>query len=357
MKTAPAATNPENSGEKTFRLKDWGRFPVFLAVAVFLLVATWAVNANEGRADPARLGNPAIPILAEKHPPLHSQGRLVAVTGAASAESLGERMFLKPGPWLAVRRDFEVYGWMEREGHGVATGPEWQAVEIPRYDYVQAWSANPHDSGAFHEPSGHENPPLRTEKGTYLASLVRIGRYDFRLNRFTLPVFTPLSLTPEMVDLGGRGRLVGDYVYYQDADPERPKTGDVRFFYQVVPLAPEMTVTGELEGYSVVSAGGVFRLEAGGNHDQLVVAQAAFRREQWWRRSALGVLLAAAFFLALILRRPRRRVAARLFVALFFTAAVFASAVLLEGWSATAASFSPALLAVAWAGKRGPPTG
>jgi len=323
-----------------------------IAAALALIAAAWFVNSVEGRVNPAQLGRVAIPLMADRPAPLHTQGKLVSVTGQATTEPLGDNMFLKPGPYLIVRRDFERYGWMQvPKTEQVASGPE--------YDYRQEWSYNLHDSEGFAVKEGHENPEPRMEKAKYLPKVAQLGRYTFKAPPSApLELLTEgerLALTPDMIDMSRlKGTLDSDYVYYQDADPKAPKTGDTRIAYYVVPQSSEVTVTGTLDGTEITKntankGSTMFTLDVGGNVDVLKAATDEFNASQWRWRLAAGALLLLAYWLVAMLRLGNslwRLVA--LFLALGLTAGSVMAAFYLEALSAFGAVMGSAVLFSWW---------
>lgn len=309
--------------------------------------------------DPSRVGQVAIPIPAEQAPPFRSQGRLVAVTGRMTASTpVGDNMFIKPGPYLVVRRETEVYSWVQHELRGQTPGAVGQPPSVTGYEYDQRWSANPQDSTVFQEPLGHENPEPTVEKGQYFPATVTLGRYQFSPKGMDLPVpSTPLTLNPAVVNLNERGQLVGDYIYYRSANPLSPKAGDIRLFYYAVPVDGEITVFGKLEGTRIVpfngQAGGLFRLVLGGNHDQLAAVRRDFFAAQWRDRAAAFVLLVLTYGLVLWSRRRLPLIVVTAGAAALAVVTV-GSSFLLAGPLAAPAVFGLGLLVIFWAGRSKP---
>lgn len=339
---------------------------LFIVVPVLgLLAATWLVNAVEGRVTPAQLERTALPIVADQAPPLHSQGQLVAVTGRVTAAPLGDSLFLKPGPYFMIRRDFERYGWMQYpKGERVASAPDGSSTMVEDYDYRLQWSYNLHDSEGFAAKEGHENPEPRLEKASFLAPEATLGRYTFKTSgRSTLEMTAagePLKLTPDLIDTSlHQGTLVGDTVYYQDADPNAPKPGDTRISYYVLPQGSEVTLVGTLDGTEIkkqTSGQGSARysLELGGNLNYLEQATREFAASQWRWRGIAGLLLLSAYWLvgARRLRRSSMRLTA-LPLAVVLAGGSVAAAMYLEAWPAFGAVIGVAL-AVGWWGLGAP---
>jgi hypothetical protein len=313
----------------------WSVLPVFA-----MLAAAWAVNAVEGRVNPSHLGRTSIPIAADMPVPLHSRGQAVAVTGVAKADPIGDGMYVKPGPYLMVRREFERYGWLETM---TASGPS----------YRQDWSYNLHDSGGFAEQAGHENPEPHVEKGTYLPPSLTLGRYSFKTGaRSGLEVLSSgerLRLSPEIVDTGRLGgTVVGDLVYAQVANPSAPLPGDTRFSYYVIPDSAVVTVTGMVNGAEIMKGEGRYTLEPGGDMDGLAEATRVFNASQWRWRAVTAFFLLLAY--AVVIRR-RLRGSLRLMalpIAIVLTAGSSAAAMYSEGLRAFGLVVGPALLVGWW---------
>ncbi|MGH8029407.1 MAG: TMEM43 family protein [Arenimonas sp.] len=145
---------------------------------------------------------------------------------------------------FALRREVSMYQWFEQaSGRGIKR----------RYEYYQDWCDCRNDSAKFHEPQGHENPPLPFENEVLLAPDARLGAFaltDPVLARETFadyddadPPYPPEalvrlaadvkplpSLSPEHTQQGWRVVADGE-AYYRGADEEDPQVGDAAITY------------------------------------------------------------------------------------------------------------------------------
>ena len=224
---------------------------------------------NEGRAvDRAKtlaLGADRVISVAADHVDADNEGALVHVSGATTvAGSLRDPLFGIEQPAIRLRRQVEMYQWVEeresktREKFGGGT------ETVTTYRYEKKWSDRLQDSTDFQESSAHRNPSsMPLEDADWMAETVRLGA--FRLNPAQIAELGPsqalslsgLSLPGKIVDKPVIAR--GEHLFLGKM-PDDPRVGDLRVRFQwVAPgelsvvaaqrgdgFAPLATPTGEL---------------------------------------------------------------------------------------------------------------
>ncbi len=224
----------KKSQQNTILLRIGGGLLLMLAAFVTL----WL---NEGRvnlADVARRSQP-LAVNAADGSVAGMDGQFVSITGQlTAAESVGDEMFLRPGDYVRVERQVEMYAWTEEEHSD---------EESTSYTYQQTWTSDVPASTGFVNPEGHENPPLPFFGGTFLASQAAIGAYTFDPTQITLPNNQRLPLSAAMV-MESPYPLVEDFIFLGKGMLANPAAGDVRVSYWVVPANTVATAFARVQG-------------------------------------------------------------------------------------------------------------
>src|SRR5205814_186028 len=116
------------------------------------------------------------------------EGKLIAVTGPIEGEAtIGDPDYLKAGPYVALRREAEMFAWVEK----VTTTKEKKvgggSRETKTYNYEKKWTSRPQSSDDFRYPDGHENPAPRVRSDSWTAPSAHIGVYAFPPDEIQLP--------------------------------------------------------------------------------------------------------------------------------------------------------------------------
>ena len=85
-------------------------------LGVLLFLASFVVLFwNEGKANLAEIARQAQVIEAEPYDST-AEGSFVSVTGDVSVQgTVGDSLYLKPGPYLAIKRHVQMFAWTEVE--------------------------------------------------------------------------------------------------------------------------------------------------------------------------------------------------------------------------------------------------
>jgi len=86
-----------------------------IILGIILFIASFFILwFNEGRVDFSKIAKLSVPVEAnfvdEK-----AEGKFISVTGKLeSNQTIGDPRFLKPGPYIKLVREVEMYAWVEK---------------------------------------------------------------------------------------------------------------------------------------------------------------------------------------------------------------------------------------------------
>lgn len=206
---------------------------------------------NEGRLDISTVAKRAA-VVKPDGSDTKGDGALVAVTAPVAVDTtLGDPDYLKAQPRVSLRRDVEMYAWVETKKTETKKRLGGGSDEITTYTYDKKWTTSPRDSSEFAHPEGHENPPLNVSARTFYAPDARVGAFTFVPSDIELPSATPVPLREQ--DVVGHRQLQGGYVYEGKGTLEAPRLGDVRVAFRAVEPGKTATLYGKRDGKSVVA--------------------------------------------------------------------------------------------------------
>ena len=197
-----------------------------------------------------------------------NEGKLVHTSGRAETlETIADAGFAVSAPALKLRRQVEMYQWVEKKSSETRKKLGGGEETVTTYRYEKKWGDDLVDSARFEEPQGHRNP----ERMEYRSDVITAGRVtlgDFTLSASLLDKlnqFNPLALAADYAvpaALGDRVRRTGEGLYV-GRDPERPEVGDLRITFGTVP-PQEVSVVSRQVGQTFApyqaKAGGVVEL-------------------------------------------------------------------------------------------------
>lgn len=222
-------------------------------LGLFLFVGSFFVLwMNEGRVEWAKIAKTAIQVnpeaIEEK-----AEGKLISVTGELqSSETLGDPEYLKPGPYIKLVRQVEMYSWVEKTHIISEKKIGGEKVQTTTYSYIKEWTRNPPDSSKFYQPEGHENSPLWIQERIFFAKNAQVGVYAFSPEAIDLFPSQRITLSSENVILPPGARLSGNYIFIGRGTLSNPEIGDVRISFSGVPTGKTVTLFGKLENGKVV---------------------------------------------------------------------------------------------------------
>lgn len=222
---------------------------IFFGIILFF-VSFVLLFWNEGRVGLFDTAKNAIPFDATALQQNAPEGELVAASGMIISDDLiGDGQFLKNGRYLNVRRNVEMYAWVETSKSKTDTKIGGSQETITTYDYDKKWTGSVANSSNFKVPEGHINPPKRYDDIANTSPTARVGVYGVDLSRLKMPVSQILQLTADDVILPAEGELVqGKYIYIGGSSIDDPVIGDIRISYSAVLSGQDVTVFGRLVG-------------------------------------------------------------------------------------------------------------
>lgn len=166
------------------------------------------------------------------------EGALVHITGeSASTHTLTDTDFQVKSAGLKLRREVEMYQWIEKE----ETRKE-DDKEYTTWTYNKGWSGEVQNSSRFEEPDGHTNPGSMPYEGqTWTAPQATLGAYTLseavieKINNYT-----EIDITDEQAAVVGAKAHQGDI--YLGSTPSSPTIGDVRISFEAVPTGPTSVI-------------------------------------------------------------------------------------------------------------------
>ena len=121
-------------------------FAGILLGIIFFLASFVLLYWNEGRIDPSQVAKTSIEIPATGSPSA-AIGDFISVTGTlTSKEQLGDRRFLLPGDYIALRRKSEMYAWEEKTKTKTKRNPGGSETRTKTYSYHKSWAEDPDNS-------------------------------------------------------------------------------------------------------------------------------------------------------------------------------------------------------------------
>lgn len=235
----------------------WGQNIVKSIVGVFVGIVLFIVSFvvlwnSEGRVNLGSVAEDAI-VVEPDTPASSAEGKLIAITGPMStAKPIGDPEYLNPGDYVILRRNVEMYAWIEESETKTEKKTGGESVEKTSYKYHKDWTSSPQRSGDFEIPEGHNNPPMSVTPETFYASDVRIGKYTFDVQSASMPGGQAVSLSTKNARLRSANQLVGgDYIYEGKRRYESPDVGDLRISFEALLTGKKVTLFGKKDGYEI----------------------------------------------------------------------------------------------------------
>ncbi len=228
---------------------------------------------NEGRVNLSPVARTAVEVSATTLD-RSAQGKLVSTTGVlTSPQLLDDNLFLKPGKYIAIARDVDMFAWVEHKETKTQKNNGGSETKITTYTYRKEWTADPEDSSSFKHPQSHENPAgsksggfhyiyssANKRDGSYRlveksiadarhrVSDAQVGVYRLSVDKLDLPELTALTLNSQNTKLDQNITLAGNYLYNGKQTISNPQVGDLRIHYTALPQGTTATVFGKLDG-------------------------------------------------------------------------------------------------------------
>jgi hypothetical protein len=184
-----------------------------------------------------------------------NEGKLIHVSGAVTTDSTPEDPdFAISAAGVRLVRNVEMFQWKE-ESHSETTKKLGGGEETTTtYTYTKEWDNSPIDSGAFKQPSGHQNPSMDVRGRSFQIPEGKLGA--FTLDQPVLdgiggdqPMAIKPAQTAAIEAAFGTSKKVSvvDGRIYLGWNPSSPAIGDYRVSYEVAPLGV-ISVIGQQQG-------------------------------------------------------------------------------------------------------------
>lgn len=238
-----------------------------------------------------------------------NEGRLVHLTGTvATDETLTDPSFGISASGVRLVRNVEMYQWKETTSSTSETKLGGGEETVTTYSYGREWSGRPIDSSGFRQPDGHANPDMTIESRSFQIGSASLGA--FRLDEAVLgsigggeDVPVGADLLPAVRDaIGGTQPVsVVDGRIHIGRDPARPRVGDYRISFELVPLGPISVIARQagdgLDAYPTRAGDELLLVEAGTQPaaEMFQGAQAANTMLTWILRLVGLVILYIAY--------------------------------------------------------------
>lgn len=166
-----------------------------------------------------------------------NEGKLVHLTGLATTDQqLTDEAFGVSATALRLSRVAETYQWREESKSEKRKKFGGSEETVTTYHYSRTWSSGHHDSSAFREPSGHENPAsLAWESQALTADRVTCGAFTLGpdiVGKIGHSERRPIEEADTQA-LQAEGFRAAQGMFYKGADPGNPAVGDVRVRFEV----------------------------------------------------------------------------------------------------------------------------
>lgn len=273
-----------------------------MLIGVILFLSSFGVLFwNEGRADLSKVADDAIPISSDEvNSDEDAQGQLVSTSGVLTTdELLSDDLYLVPDNYVYLRRNVEVYSWVEKKSSSSEEKFGGSEEVETTYTYKKEWVSEPAESADFKIPEGHENVPKQLEDLSVTASNATVGVYTIDPEQASLPGAEDLKLTESNTQFSEDTTTElasGKYLFNGFGTLTAPEVGDTRISYQVVPSDQNVTVFGKLEGDKILTfrdkKGNVlYRVFSGSSSDDAVATLHGEYKTMLWVFRLIGFLM------------------------------------------------------------------
>ena len=238
-----------------------------------------------------------------------NEGKLIHVSGTVKTDSTpSDDDFAISASGVRLVRNVEMYQWKE-ESHSETTkklgGGEETATT---YTYSKEWDDSPIDSGAFKQPSGHQNPEMDVRGRSFQIPQGTLGAFNLDqpvLDRIggdqPMPIKPAQAAAVEAAYGGGKKVSVDNGGIYLGWNPSSPAIGDYRISYDLVPLGV-ISVIGQQQGsqfqaYQTIAGDQLLMVDVGNVPAAQMFKEAAdANRLITWVIRGVGLLLLAIGF-------------------------------------------------------------
>jgi hypothetical protein len=266
-----------------------------------LFIASFGVlYTNEGKVDFSNIAKTAVQVdsgVVTTDAALTD--KLLSVTGNIdTTETIGDDMYLKPGKYLALTRNVEMYAWQEKTTTRTQKNLGGSETHTTDYDYAKEWTSNPENSSHFKYPEEHQNPELTIKETSKRVNKGTVGAYEIDMPNVTLPGLSPLILNAENTEIKDGTTLENSSIFIGKSTGStltNPQIGDIKISYSTLNPGINVTVFGKLTGkllgtYLDKNNNKLFQIFAGTKEE--AVSDLHSQYEMWiWIWRGIGFLM------------------------------------------------------------------
>ncbi len=271
-----------------------GSFQGIIVGIVLFLLAFVVLWQNEGRTDLSTIADDSVAVSAAAVDGAN-EGKLVAAAGTVTADApLGDPDYLRPGAYLALHRDVQMYAWVEHADSTTTKNTGGSETTTTEYSYAKEWVSRPADSSNFQIPGGHSNPSLTIPEADFTAPAAHVGVFAVEPNRLGLPGTEAVTLTPDALVEGTKGKVENNYLFTGRGSLQSPIVGDVRIQFTAVPANINVTVFGKQQGSSLipyVRGNDTLYTAFRGDRDSAIAAMHSSYQTMGWVLRLIGFLM------------------------------------------------------------------
>jgi hypothetical protein len=226
-------------------------FGILFGIAIFI-GSFVLLFYNEGRPNLANIANKASNISSQEIDQ-SKLGQLVYTTdNLITNTKIGDSTFLKEDNYLGIKRQVEMYSWVENQKTTTEKKVGGTEEKTTTYSYSKEWTTMPKDTASFKNKEGKINPPLKYQSQSSYNPDVKIGIYNVDLQKGGFGNFTPVSPNIENSDLSKEvtARIEANYIFIPLITTntfDKPEIGDLKISYSVINNGQEATTFGKLE--------------------------------------------------------------------------------------------------------------
>ena len=232
---------------------------IFVGLAMFFIafpLLFWNECRAVERAESLAAGRGAVVSVASDKVDSANEGKLVHTSGMVKVdETLKDDQFGIEVKGLALKREVEMYQWVEKKKEEKEKKAGGKEVTKTTYTYERKWSSSLQKSDNFKEKKGHRNPGAMMYEGkTFAAKNATMGAFKLTESIISSVSSTnPYPVTKELFDklpagVKSQAKLDGDKLYF-GANPSDPVVGDTRVTFAVAEPG-EITVVSQQVGDS-----------------------------------------------------------------------------------------------------------
>lgn len=254
---------------KRLSSRSQGLVGVLTLICGFVMMWASSRGTLENTATTDKLRREAIDI-DPLTPSVEYNGDLVVAAGVLRSSALLEDEFLKPSPYLVLRRHVEMYQWTE----------ELNPID-PLPKYALAWREGQVDFFQFKQPAGHANPLFTHQQATLEVSegTSTFGLFDASRIVKSVRRFLPVPLSVEMLKDTNSPIRDGKLYIPRDGQTDRtePALGDVRVWYEGLPQGEYTILARQIDERNLIGANATNSMEI---RSGLYSAEELFSKEE-----------------------------------------------------------------------------